>query len=224
MSVTGSGQTDFATRAYKLSINSPAGGSITALQTGGMEYVQVPAAERSQIPGHKPWVSINLNQVSQAKLGASMSQLSSVSSGNPAQALSQLSAVSGTVTRTGSATVDGVKTTVYRAKVNLDKVAAQAQAKAGAKAAQAIRHEEQALGTSILPIQVSIDGQHLIRQIHFQTPIPATGNGASTGKGTATATITFSRYGGPVQVSPPPASQTTDITSEVLQQAKAGSG
>lgn len=48
-------------------MNPPSGGSITVLRTGGTEYVQVPAAERNQIPGRKPWVSVNLNKVSQAR-------------------------------------------------------------------------------------------------------------------------------------------------------------
>jgi hypothetical protein len=58
---------DFAGGSFNASMNPPSGGSITVLRTGGTEYVQVPAAERNQIPGRKPWVSVNLNKVSQAR-------------------------------------------------------------------------------------------------------------------------------------------------------------
>jgi hypothetical protein len=218
--VTGSGQTDFASRSFKMVISPPTGGSVTVLQAGQTEYIQVPAAERNQIPGHKPWVSIDLNRVSQAKVGASLSQLSSVSSDNPTQVLSELAAVSGQVTRTGTATIDGVPTTAYQAQVNLNKVAANVQAKAGPKAAQAIRAEARALGTSTLPVQVWIDANHLVRQIRYHVAVPASGSNPG---GTATATITFSGYGTPVSLSPPSASQTADITSQVIQQSGSGS-
>ena len=177
-----------------------------------------------RIPGHKPWVSVNLDKVSQARFGASLSQLSALSGSNPAQALSQLATVSSQVTRTGAATIGGVPTTGYRAEVNLTKVAARVAAKAGAKAAQAVRQEARALGTSTIPVQIWVDAHHLVRQVRYQLPIPAASTGGPAGTGTATATITFSSYGVPVHLTPPPASQTADITSLVLQQAKNAAG
>ena len=151
--ITGSGQANFATKAFTASINAPSGGTIKILLVNGTEYLQVPAAERSQIPGHRAWVSINLNTLSQARLGASFSQIASTGNSNPAQALSQLSAVSRGVSRIGSATVAGVPVTEYRAQVSLDKAAARAQGKGGAEVAQAFRQEIRALGTAALPVQ-----------------------------------------------------------------------
>src|ERR1039458_5689735 len=103
-------------------------------------------------------------------------------------------------------------------------MAAKVQAKAGSKAAQAIRQEAKALGTATLPVQIWVDAHHLVRQIRYQVPIPAASTGSATGTGTATATITFSNYGVPVRLTPPPGSQTADITSQVIQQAKNSSG
>ena len=54
VTITGSGQADFAARAFRVSMNSPSGGAVTVLQAGGTEYVQVPAAQRNQVPGRKP--------------------------------------------------------------------------------------------------------------------------------------------------------------------------
>ena len=184
----------------------------------------MPAAQRNQVPGHKPWLSINLNQVSQARFGASLSQLSSVSGTDPAQALSQLAAVSSQVTKTGAAAIDGVPTTAYRAEENLNKVAARLQARVGTKAAQAIRQEAKKLGTSTLLVQIWVDAHHLVRQIRYQVPIPAASTSGGAGTGTATTTITFTSYGAPVRLTAPPASQTADITSQLVQQAKNSSG
>ena len=217
--VTGSGQANFATKAFTASINAPSGGTIKILLVNGIEYLQVPAAERSQIPGHRAWVSINLNTLSQARLGASFSQIASTGNSNPAQALSQLSAISRGVPRIGSATVAGVPATEYRAQVSLDKAAAKAQANGGTKAAQAFRQEIRALGTARLPVDVWVDAHHLVRQIRYHVPLPTTGGG----NGTATLTITFINFGAPVRLSPPPSGQTADITKQALQRAKAGS-
>jgi hypothetical protein len=222
--ITGSGQVDFATKAFTISVNAPSGGTIKILLVNGTEYLQVPAAARSQIPGHKAWVSVNLNKVSQAKLGASFSQVAGVGNDNPTQALTQLLAVSSGVSRAGSAIVAGVPTTEYRARVSLAKVAARVQAKVGAKAAQAVRQEIKALGTATLPVDVWIDARHLVRQIRYQTPIPAASTGGPSGSGTAVLTMTFTSFGAPVQLSRPAASQTADITNELLQRAKASSG
>ena len=219
--ITGSGQANFATKAFTASINTPNGGAIKILLVNGIEYLRVPAAERSQIPGHRAWVSINLDTLSQARLGASFSQIASAGNSNPAQALSQLSAVSRGVSRIGSATVAGVLATEYRAQVSLAKAAARAQAKGGAKAARAVRQEIKALGTAVLPVDVWVNAHHLVRQIRYRVPLPATGTGG--GSGTATLTITYTNFGAPVRLSPPPSSQTANITKQALRRAQAGS-
>jgi hypothetical protein len=217
LTITGSGQADFATRAFTISMNVPMVGAIKMTEVNGTEYIQVPAAERGQIPGHKPWLSLNLNKISQAKLGGPFSQFASASNGNPTQALSQLSAVSSRVSRVGSATVAGVPTTEYRAEVSLAKVAARMRATQGMQAAQAVRQQMKTLHTSTLPVDVWIGAHHLIRQIRYQAPAPAAGS-----KGTVVATLTLSKFGVPVHLSPPPASQTTDITNQVIQRAPTG--
>jgi hypothetical protein len=222
--ITGRGQVDFATKAFTASMNAPSGGTIKILLASGTEYLQGPTAARSQIPGHKAWVSVNLNRVSQARLGASFSQLASASNDNPAQALAQLPAVSSDVSKAGHATVAGVPTTEYRAQVDLHKVAAKAQAREGARAAQAVRQQIKALGTATVPVDVWIDARHLVRQIRYQTPIPAASTGGPSGSGKAVLAMTFTSFGAPVHLTPPPPSQTADITNEVLQRAKASAG
>lgn len=217
--ITGSGKADLARNAFTMSMNLPTGGSLATLESGGIQYVHVPAAQRSQIPGGKPWVSVNLNKVTQAMMGKSFSQLASAGNTNPAQALQQLTAVSSGVTKAGTATVGGVPTTEYRAKMSVDKLANQIQAKAGRQAAQMIRQQEKSLGSSV-PVEVWVDANHLVRQVRYQIPLPSQNGGAGSG-GTAMSTMTFTGFGQPVNVAPPPATQVTDVTSQVLREAKA---
>jgi hypothetical protein len=219
--ISGSGQVDFATRAFTGRLNAPSG-AITMLQLNGTEYFQVPAAVRNQIPGHEPWISVNLNKISQAKLGLSFDQLASASNDNPSQVLSQLSGVSDSVDNAGQATLANVPTTKYWARVNLHLVAAKVQAKEGPEAAQAIRQEITALGTATIPVEVWIGPGSVVRQIRYHTPVPAAASSGSAGPGTAVLTMTFTRFGAPVHITPPPGSKTADITREMLQQADGG--
>lgn len=78
-----------------------------------------------------------------------------------------------------------------------------------------------ALGTGTLPVDVWVDAHHLVRQIRYQVPLPAASTSGASGSGKVALTITFTAFGAPVHLSAPPASQTADITSQVLQHAGA---
>jgi hypothetical protein len=219
-SITGTGAADFVHRAFKLTINLPTGGSMTALGVGTTEYIQIPPAARAAIPGHTPWVSIDLNKVSKAKLGGSLAQVTSGQDNNPSQMLAQLSAVSDRVTIVGRATVDGVPTTEYRAQIDLAKAAARARTKAGAAAAkQLARMLQKSLGTKTLPVRVWIDSDHLVRR--FEEDIVAHAGGS--GSVTARVMMDFYQYGAPVHLSAPPRGEVTDLTARVLHPAGASS-
>lgn len=222
--VTGSGFVDLSSQGFELHVNAPSGGSEVVLETGGVEYIQVPPASQSQVPGNKPWVSVNLNQVDQAKVGKSFSQLASANSDNPTQALANLADVSDNVTKVGTATIGGAATTQYRATVDLTKEAANVTAKDGAKAGQAITQEAQSLGTHTLPVEVWVDANSLVRQVREEVPIPAASSGATNGSGAATLTMTFSDFGTQAALTPPPSSQVADITAQAVQQANASNG
>jgi hypothetical protein len=222
--VTGSGLMNLSTNGFELTVNAPSGGAVEVLETGGVEYIQVPPAARSQVPGNKAWESINLNQVDEAKVGKSFSQLASVNSDNPTQALSNLAQVSDNVTSVGASTIDGIATTQYRATINLTKEAAKVKTKDGARSALAITQEAQALGTNTLPISVWVQANGLVSQVSEEVRIPAASTGATDGSGNATVTMTFSDFGTPAPLTPPPSSQVADITAQAVQQAEASSG
>lgn len=221
--LTGSGEANLARHDFEIVVNAPSGGTVKVLRIGAMQYTSVPPAEQAQVPDHKPWVEINLNRVDEAKLGRSFTQLASTENDNPTQLLANLSQVSNSVTKVGTASVRGVPTTEYRAEVDLNKVAARDKAKEGAKAAQVVKQQEQALGKHTLPVEVWIDSHKRVRQLQLQVPIPAASAGASNGSGSATIRMDFTAYGRPVSISAPPQRQVANITSLAVQQAEASS-
>jgi hypothetical protein len=201
--VTGVGETNFQAHDFEMSINAPSGGTVEVLQIGTTAYIRVPVTQRSQVPGGKPWVSVNLNQVDEAKLGRSFSQLASANNDKPSRVLASLAQVSDRVVKVGTATIKGTRTTEYQAKVDLNKLAARAKAKAGAKAGQAVHEQAQALGTGTFPAKIWIGPGSLVRQATLKVPIPAASTGATNGQGNATLTMDFFSYGTQVHLTAP---------------------
>jgi hypothetical protein len=108
----------------------------------GTIYIKLPPQLATRLPGGKPWLLINLNQLGKAAGIPGLGQLTSTSSSlsNPGQYLQFLRATTtGMVKDLGQATVDGVKTTHYRAVVDL---AGPADGRAAARhGAQESRHD-----------------------------------------------------------------------------------
>jgi hypothetical protein len=144
-------------------------------------YLKLPPRLSSEIPGGKPWVYINLEQVAQAAglpgLGALARSSSSLS--DPAQYLSVLRATSvGSVNDLGQATVNGVRTTHYSAEVDLSKLPDVVPASSRPGIEQLVTALEQKGVTSRMPIQAWIDSSNLIRRIQVAVSEPVA-NGQS---------------------------------------------
>jgi len=183
-------------------------------------YIQLPAADKAQLPAGKTWLSLNLNTVTEAKLGASLSQLSS-SSQESTQLLSYLQAVSTSgITTVGPATIKGVATTEYKATVDLTKVADQKSPAAQA----AIKSLEAQVNATTVPVQVWLDGQGRVRQVSEQIQVSTTSqsSGGTTipaASGSVSTTVDYYDFGTPVTVQAPPSSQVDDVTSQALAAA-----
>lgn len=231
--ITASGSVDFSGRAADL-LMQVQGQQLEIREIASTIYLHLPAALDKQIPGGKAWVSVDLNQLSEAKLGASFSSLTQTSQADPAQILSYLQAVARSgVHKGGSAMIRGVQTTEYDATIDLGKLAAMQKTPA---AQQAMAKLAAQAGTSGYPMKVWIAQDGLIHQMQFSInpqPNPLMSSPAGTGSGSAaaagpnavavTATIQLYDYGSPAPVTAPPVSQTTDLTNAVTQQVAASS-
>ena len=122
--ITANGTVDFTGQAADLTMQIE-GQSLEIREIGSTMYMHLGGSLAQGLPAGKSWISVDLNAVSQAKLGASLSSLTQTSQANPAQMLSYLQAVSQSgVHKAGTATLRGVSTTEYDATVDLTKLAA----------------------------------------------------------------------------------------------------
>lgn len=217
--LTGSGEGDLSTRALAMTMTLPGNTSLRLVEDRGVAYIEVPPAIRSKIPGGRPWIAVDINAVLTKTLGSTFSQLTSGSGGgNPSQLLSYLQGVSDSVTRAGTTTIDGTPATEYKAEVDLNKVAATAKTPG---AAAAIRREERMLHGSTLAFDAWIAADHTVRRISTSVPLAAAGAGGKTQ--VVTTTVTYSHYGAPVHIAPPPAGSVTNLTPSLSGGATAPS-
>lgn len=206
--ITGSGALDFVHKSSEVTLALPAGvGSVQVRVLGSTVYVMVPSQARAKLPGHTPWVSVNLRQASPAQLGSTFGMQGG--SENPAQILGYLQDVTSSVTTVGTATVGGVSTTHVRAVIDLGKVAASQGGQS--------RHALQALRATNVPVDVYLDGQDRVRRIMLTLAVAAATGGQG---GTVALTLNLSDFGAPVPISAPPAAQTTDITGLLLSKER----
>jgi hypothetical protein len=189
------------------------GGSLQmqVVLAGKTIYMKLPPQLAAKIPGGKPWWKIDLSQA--GKL-AGIPGLSSLLSGtsnlsDPGQYLNFLRATaSGSVTNLGSATVNGVQTTHYRAKIDFAKLpnAVPANERAAAQQLVAVLQQHGAAPHG-LPVDVWVDSKNLIRrvQLTYAQPLP---NGQSAN---IAIKVDYLDYGPQPAPTIPPASRTLDL-------------
>jgi hypothetical protein len=172
-------------------------------------YMKLPSALAGRLPGlQKSWIKIDL---AKAAATAGIPGLSSLAgnpvSSDPSQLLQYLRAVSGDVSKVGANQINGIPTTHYRARVSLDRVPDALPSGSRAAAAAAIKGLERSMHVNSLPVEVWVDGQHLVRRMRMSF-------GASVADGqriTMLMTVDIPEYGPQRPPSLPPADQVTDI-------------
>jgi hypothetical protein len=183
------------------------GSSIKEVIDNGTLYMRLPAASLSRLDVSTPWVSLDLNALLQAKLGASYQQLVSNSQQGPAQSLAFLQGASVTgVHQVGTSMLFGTSTTEYQTTINLDKAA-----KAKPQLASLFQKARQQLHTNTITANVWLDSTGRVRQMTEHLRIPSSD---SQPGGTVVETVGLRSFGLPVAVSAPPANQVTDITTK----------
>lgn len=216
MQMNGDGDMDFRRQAAALSMHAsmPIAGSASGTTIEMEEvfddyvvYLRSPQFA-SELPGGKEWMSMDLNAIGK-RMGVDFQQLSGLgTSGDPAQMLDQLRAVSDQIQRSGEEDVDGVPTTHYVATIDLNRYPALARPADRAAVKASIDQLTQLGAASRMPIDVWIDGNHLVRRVRMDLSQdnPATGSPMKM-----TMQIDMSDFGRPVSVQVPPASETIDV-------------
>ena len=150
------------------------------------------------LPSGKKWLKIDLVEAgrqSGVDIGA-LQQLGG--SGDPTQFLSYL-AKAGDVRKVGAEDINGTPTTHYHATIDFAKLA-----KSAGGAADSVRQLQKLTGQKSLPTDIWIDGNQRVRRqtvaISTQRPVPIDFD----------LTIDYERFGVPVDVHAPAASETAD--------------
>ncbi len=159
--------------------------SMQEVVDGTNVYISSPAL-MGQLPGAKKWMSVDVSKAGKA-MGVDVSDYSSQS---PQSVLEQLKATGG-VSTVGTESLDGVKTTHYRATVDPAKV-------------EKLYKKLAKFKPTYEPVDVWIDGQGLVRRMHMSYTVQGS---------TTDMTASFSKYGEPVSVTVPAAADTFDATS-----------
>jgi len=175
-------------------------------------YMKFPLLTQ-QIPGGKEWIKLDLVKLGQAQ-GFNLGSLAQLSQSDPTQALLYLRAASSGVQVVGKEPVRGVETTHYRVKVDLTKVPDTAPPAQRAQLRESIQNLVKQTGTRFVPTEVWIDGNGLVRRerVTYAAAVPQ-GTSGGTQSAKTTVTMDFYDFGSPVTVTPPPASDVTDLAA-----------
>jgi hypothetical protein len=134
-------------------------------------YIKLPSnltTLASSLTGGKQWLELDLTKLaSSSKIPGLSSLLNGQGSpADPAATFQQIEAASANgVTKIGSATINGVATTEYRADLDLSKLSSSLPASLRAAMKQHLAQAEKTMGISSLPIDVYIDSANLIRRV-----------------------------------------------------------
>jgi hypothetical protein len=170
-------------------------------------YISVPSGSGTSATHGKPWVRADLSTFSQSFGSSSVGAGSS----NPSEVLSYLRAA-GTVTRAGDEHVRGVSSTHYHALIDLSHFDLAVPAAQRAAARKQGKLLERVTGAKTLPMDVWI-GRGRIDRIALAYSLCT-----QEGRLQETISMDLYDYGRQPVVSPPPASQVSDIGAELKSQ------
>jgi hypothetical protein len=175
-------------------------------------YLRTPLLA-GKLPGGKSWMKIDLTEAARTP-GIDLDALGATGpSQDPAQGLDYLQGA-GSAKRLGTAKVNGVATTRYRVQVDL-KRAAQRSAKGSAK--RSIDRLIATLGgPTMLPVDVWIDGDHLVRRQRVNYSATVVGQLSEFD-----ITTDYTAYGAKLDAEPPASGDTFDGLNALKAAAKA---
>lgn len=182
------------------------GQNISEILLGDTIYMDYPALS-SELGGGKQWDELDLSEAG-GSLGALSSIMDSARNENPTTQISALLA-SKQISKVGTETVQGQQTTHYSGTLNandfLNDSAQTSQLSSSQIASLKSLLQSGKVSSEQVDLWVASNGLPVQVKVAVQ----------SSAAGTMDMTLDMSDWGAPVQVSAPPADETTDITSEV---------
>ncbi|CAL9476021.1 hypothetical protein SUDANB106_02962 [Streptomyces sp. enrichment culture] len=214
--LTGDGTVDLTDGTSDLTFEAGGGERVEQRVVDETLYQRLPDQARDQLGVDKPWISVDLRE-----LAGSDGTVGGVRINDPIRGLDYTRALDDDATRVGTEEVGGVATTRYRVNVDVEELA-------GENTAESERLRQQ-LGDS-LPMHLWLDDQDRIRRQQFEISLDgeaARSNSRAqsqppsreTRDATVRTVIEFSDFGTEVEVSPPPAGKTEDVTDKLARQA-----
>jgi hypothetical protein len=198
--IAGNGALDMRSQRVRMSMSFPLPGfgsmKTDALFDGQAFYMHLPDALSQRIPLGKPWIKLDLAALAKSS-GLDLKQLTQADQGNPADMLQALKAV-GSSSKVGNENIGGVATTHYRATIDPKKALDRIPDKASSGT---LKQMLATSGLQSIPIDVWVDRAGRVRRESLKV------SGAGT---SMDMTVSFTRFGVPVDTTPPPADQTLD--------------
>ncbi|MFP8883320.1 LolA-like protein [Streptomyces mangrovi] len=217
--LTGDGAVDLSDGTSDLTVEAGGGERIEQRVVDETLYQRLPGQAREQLGVDKPWISVDLRE-----LAGSNGSVGGIRVNDPIRGLDYTRALDDDATRVGTEEVGGVETTHYRVNVDVDELA-------GEDTAEAERLRQQ-LGDS-LPMHLWLDDQDRIRRQQFEISLDSGAARSNSGsqdrsrsqppsreaqEAKVRTTVEFSDFGTEVEVSPPPAEKTEDVTGKLARQ------
>ncbi len=228
--LTGSGAFDLDSGVGKVTATIPVmstltgggvDGSVTVLSDGSNLFLDAPSL--SILTGGKHWVEASVARLASTSgsPGASV-PLSALA--NPSEILGLLHSLGSTVTRVGTVPLDGTPATEYRTNISLAGAASHLAGGSADSSAHGLAQALARLGDVSVPVTAWVGGDGRIRQVSLAVDLSHATIGSILGGSNASSssaasslalTVGFSRYGQPVSVAVPPASDVTNLNNIV---------
>jgi hypothetical protein len=197
--ITGTGAFDYPDHRGTMTMTLPIGGTQRteqAIYDGTTIYVNVGDLAPG-LPSGKQWISEDISKIESAGPALNAGGLDNGTFGDPAAMLQQLKSIGGSVTSLGPTTYEGTAVTEYTATLP----ASVLQGEIGQLPAS-LQKDMSAVHIPDIKMDVYITSDNLLKAMHMPMSFSVDGQSISMDM-----TMSFSNYGTPVTVTPPPADE-----------------
>ena len=188
-------------------------GEMQQVMDGYVMYMRMPAFE-AELPDGKSWIRMDLREATK-EMGLDIAQFGGAGGSDATRTLDHLRAT-GDVEKEGEEEVRGVKTTHYRAVVDLRKYPELVPASEREEAERGIENLIEMTGEEEIPTDVWIDDDNLIRRMRQQMEMRIPGAGSIE----MDMSFELFDFGRRVAIEPPPADDVQDVTDLAAEQAR----